>query len=166
MGMIHGGNSASYWLGSCLHLGRMWPHNTPLSGPSLSDFDQPLLEALFCYRPENEDKGMQQKSKDERLSLQGKKFKFWWTYFLVVSVSTPLALCFSFPPLPPSVITKWCAVGEEFKTMNLEVNHRDDRREKPWLRGGSCRCDAWIMFPYIRWRDSHKSSLRDDLNSN
>lgn len=38
MGMIHGGNSTSYWFVSCLHLGNMWPHNMALSGPSLSDW--------------------------------------------------------------------------------------------------------------------------------
>lgn len=96
MGMIHGGNSTSYWFASCLHLGNMWPHNTALSGPSLSN--QPLFKTLLCWRLHTEDQWMQQDGKEERPQRRKKN-----VYLLLLI----------FPGLH-TLVNKWCAARRGF----------------------------------------------------
>lgn len=45
-----------------------------------------------------------------------------------------------------------------FKTMKVKVKHHDCQIDKPWLHTGSCRCETWLMFPYIIYRDYYKRS--------
>lgn len=107
MGMIHGGNSTSYWFASCLHLGNMWPHNTALSGPSLSDWTSLSLKHSSvgdCTLRTSDCSGTAKKKGHVE---EGKKKKI-----------LPLV----FPALR-TLVNKWCAVRRG-------IFHNEHRR--PW----------------------------------
>lgn len=143
MGMIHGGNSASYWLGSCLHLGRMWPHNTLLSGPSLSDFEQPLLEEASVRGCKPRTRECSRKARKDRLVWGGRKNKKNLANTRLLPPVPLLSLS-----LPPSSNSKtMCSEEGNLKQWTWAWTTVTTTETRPDCAGGSCRCDAGLMFP-------------------
>lgn len=126
MGMIHGANSTSYWFASCLHLGNMWPHNTALSGPSLSDWTSLSLKhgsVGDCTLRTGECRGTAKKKGHVE---EGEK--------------NLLHLPFLIFPALNTLVNKWCAGGGFFTVST------GDRGDEPWLHERSWRSAAWFTF--------------------
>lgn len=132
MGMIHGGNSTSYWFAFCLHLGNMWPHNTALSGPSLSDWTSLSLKHSSvgdCTLRTSECSGTAKKK--GHVEGGGEKKNLLHLLPLIV-------------PAIHTLVNKWCAVkGGGFFTMSSGGRGDEPRLHKrSWKVGGLVRVSA------------------------